>query len=172
MREVFEQFRPSSFSRTFTASPESLAVTAGVAMWGFWTGSVGQLVLIAMAIMVLDFLTGVGAAFVSGVPNSQVALKGVVKKFMMASMILLGALVDNALGGTSIKIGAQSIGSYFPLTISVCCWLIGVEGLSNLENINRAGLPTPKLLKNTFKKMREQGNPKKRKEVTDEPTKS
>jgi hypothetical protein len=48
----------------------------------------------------------------------------------------LRPLLDNALSGTGITIGTQEIGSYFPLTIAVSCWLIGVEGLSVLENIN------------------------------------
>jgi toxin secretion/phage lysis holin len=172
LREVLAQFKPSSFSRTFTAAPENVVVLAGVAVWGFWTGDVGQLILVAVAVMVLDFLTGVGAAFVSGIPSSQVALKGVVKKCMLATMVVLAALLDSALGGTGITIKDVAIGSYFPLTIAVSCWLIGVEGLSVLENINRAGLPTPRLLDKVFKKMREQGNPKKRKGEKDGRTNS
>jgi len=53
---------------------------------------------------------------------------------------------------------AENVGVKLPLSglfgIGTCCWLIGTEGLSILENLNKIGVPLPPFLSKAFTQIR------------------
>ena len=94
------------------------------------------------AMVVLDYLTGVLAAYIN--PNlsinSDVGLKGICKKSIIFMVVGMCMLLDWLTG--------QNI---FGLTIT---WtFIGNESVSILENAGKAGLPIPENIKGTLEKL-------------------
>lgn len=100
---------------------------------GSWDTWLKALVLF----VVLDYLTGLMAAFVNKELSSEIGFKGVVKKVFIFCLIAVAYQVDLLLGTEVIRIAV--IGFY-----------LGTEGLSIVENALRTGVPAPEGLKNAL----------------------
>ena len=131
-----------------------VGVFAGVLMYASgWVGNVWWTLVILMGI---DYLTGVIGAVVTpgnGVwgtsLSSDIGWKGIVRKAGILILTVVCMIVDYAMD--TLSTGA---GFAFPLqgmvTIFVCCWLIGNELISILENLGKMGVPFPQFLKKLF----------------------
>lgn len=129
-------------------------VIAGVLMYAAgWVNNIWWTLIILMGI---DYLTGViGAILTPGsglwgtTLSSEIGWKGIVRKGGILILTVVCMLVDYSVDQLSAGAGFQ-----FPLqgmvTIAVCCWLIGNELLSILENLAKMGVPFPKFLKALF----------------------
>lgn len=108
---------------------------------GGWSSSLETLLIL----MVLDYLTGISAAFI----NTQMKLDsnkcvyGIFKKIVILSLIALAYRIDLEIGQTMTK----SI---------VLLFFIGSEGLSILENAANCGLPIPTKLKENLAQLTQQ----------------
>lgn len=103
-----------------------------------WNSTIGAL----LVLMVLDYLTGLMAAFISPELklNSTRGLKGICKKIMILLLVVLGHEVEQATGVPAVQ--------------SVVVWFfIGNEGLSIIENAAKAGVPVPEKLQNTLEQL-------------------
>lgn len=132
--------------------------------------SMPPLVWILIAVMSIDYLTGLitGAMGKSnktenGYLESHAALKGLLKKSLIILVVLLAALLDQAVSaGAGIQFEA--------VMGATCLWFIASEGLSILENVALMGVPVPKILLKLLEVMREKGNgPEAAEELPDEP---
>jgi len=94
--------------------------------------------------VVLDYISGVLAAFYEKKLNSAIGFKGIIKKVFIFVLVAVAFEVD-ILTGTNI-IRCAVIGFY-----------IATEGLSILENAGRAGLPLPEILLDALEQMKERG---------------
>ena len=128
------------------------------------------LVWILIAVMSIDYLTGLitGALGKSnkttnGYLESHAALKGLLKKGLIILVVLLAALLDQAVSaGAGIQFEA--------VMGATCLWFIASEGLSILENVAMMGVPVPKILLKLLEVMREKGNiPEQAEELPDGP---
>lgn len=129
-----------------------LGVISGVLMYASgWVSNIWWTLIILMGI---DYLTGVAAAVVNRCVSSEVGWKGIVRKAGILILTVVCMLVDYTMASLS-----SGIGFTFPLqglvTIVVCCWLIGNELISILENLGRMGVPFPGFLKNLFGKFKD-----------------
>jgi len=129
------------------ASKGILGVITGVLMYASgWVSNIWWILIILMAI---DYLTGVIAAVINRCVSSEVGWKGIVRKAGILILTVVCMLVDYAVDSLS-----SGIGFHFPLqgmvTIVVCCWLIGNELISILENLGKMGVPFPAFLKKVF----------------------
>jgi toxin secretion/phage lysis holin len=130
-----------------------VGVITGVLMYASgWVSNIWWTLIILMG---LDYLTGVIGAAVNRSLSSEVGWKGIVRKAGILILTVVCMLVDYAIDNLS-----SGIGFSFPLqgmvTILVCCWLIGNELLSILENLGKMGVPIPSFLSKLFSSFQKQ----------------
>lgn len=135
-----------------------IGVIAGVLMYA--SGWVSNIWWTLIILMVLDYLTGVIGAIVtpgSGVwgtsLSSEIGWKGIVRKAGLVILTAVCMVADYVMvylvDGAGFKFPLQGL-----VTIVVCCWLIGNELVSILENLGKMGVPYPKFLKGLFGKFK------------------
>ena len=110
-------------------------------LFGGWSA----LIQILVAFVVIDYVTGVLAAGVSGKLNSNIGLKGIAKKVFIFIIVACGHFVDNAMGTQDI---VRDAAIYF---------YIANELISILENAGEIGLPVPDILKNSIDRLKGKG---------------
>ena len=134
---------------------EVLAAIGG-AIAGYFI-AMPPIVWILIAVMSLDYLTGLICGFMgvspkteSGGLSSGAAFKGLMKKVLILCVVGLAALIDRAvMQGTGVEIAA--------VTGATCFWFVASEGLSVLENAAAMGVPIPKVLLKALEIMKRQG---------------
>lgn len=103
-----------------------------------------DIAMITLAVfMVLDYITGMIASWITKKWNSETGAIGLVKKGTIILLIVLGVFLDRLMGDTYI----------FRNVIAM--FYIANEGLSVIENCGRIGLPVPKRLLNALEQLRE-----------------
>ena len=127
------------------------------------------LVWILIAVMTIDYVTGLICAAMgkskkteNGYIESHVAFLGLMKKALILLVVLLSALLDQA-----VSMGA---GITFEAVMgATCLWFIASEGFSILENVASMGVPVPKILLKVLEIMREKGDaPEEKKPAEDQ----
>ena len=122
------------------------AVAGAVAgLFGGWD----TMLKVLVGAMVIDYVTGWAVAILgnslktsSGHLDSQIAWKGLLKKGLALLVVLLGALLDRAMGQNVFR--------------NMVVWFyVANEGLSILENLALAGVPFPQSVKKMLEQMRE-----------------
>ena len=110
--------------------------------------------MILIVVMVVDYISGVAAAWVRHELSSRTGLIGIVKKLSYLALVVAGCSIDylvSILGEqlTGAEISIKAIG------LVVVCWLIINELISILENVARQGGPVPPFLANILLHLRE-----------------
>jgi len=111
-------------------------------LWGGWNALLG----ILLAVVALDYATGVAAAYIEKKLSSEVGFKGITKKIFIFVMVAVGHLVDKALGGEN---------SIFK--DGVIFFYLANEVLSIVENAGRIGVPVPDQLRNAVEILKGKG---------------
>lgn len=109
-----------------------------VGLLGGWDKALEVLVFLVVA----DYATGLIAAYIEKKLNSEVGARGILKKLLIFFAVALGYMVDQAIGATIFR----SLVIFF---------YIANEGLSIIENLGRAGLPIPEVLKAALEQMKQ-----------------
>lgn len=118
------------------------AIIAGVSAY-FKIISIPLAVLVA--VMVIDYITGMSAAFIKAELSSRRGVKGIIKKLGYLALVCVGIGVDFIIRYCLEQVGASfEVKMLFGLVVTV--WLIINELLSILENLSRMGVPVPKML--------------------------
>lgn len=128
-------------------------ITTGIlAIFTYLFGSFDILIQGAFMFIVLDFTTGLVKAWHNGEVSSNKSRKGLLKKTMFLSMILIGHWLDK------ISLIPDNSMSFRTL---VLVFIIANEGISILENISEMGVPVPGFLKKVFERLdkREEDEP-------------
>lgn len=107
---------------------------------GGWDLALQVLVLF----VVMDYVTGLVAAWYSKTLNSQVGFKGICKKVLLFIPIAICYALDQVLGQEILR----SLAIFF---------YIANEGLSIVENLGRAGVPVPDALGEALEQMKKKG---------------
>ncbi len=99
---------------------------------------------ILVAFIVIDYLTGLGAAFVGKRLDSRVGWRGIVKKVGYFVLVALAHLLDRGTGMAA------------PVLQTATIWfLIANEGISITENLGEIGVPIPQSLQNALRRLRD-----------------
>ena len=139
-------FRSLTINRLGAAE---VGLTAGVAALGAWmlarVGALLPVLLVLLAVMVLDYITGMVKAGIAGTLNSTRGWQGLLKKLMYAVTVAIAMVADYPLyiGGSQIGIDMHE-SAYFGTLVSI--WLIINECISILENLSEIGVPMPGFL--------------------------
>ncbi len=119
-----------------------MAALVGGAIGGA-LGGWDSLLAVLIGMMVADYLSGVIVACLGrsqkteyGGLSSKVGWIGLAKKGMMLLVVLIGTLLDGALGLDNAM-----------CRDAVCWFYVANEGLSLVENLNMIGVPFPQKIK-------------------------
>lgn len=121
-----------------------------------WFGEWNALLTALAVMMVIDYLTGCMVAFAGkslktegGGWLSSEGFKGLLRKGAIVAMVLLGTLLDRAIGTDGMV-----------FQTATACYYIANEGLSVLENVALIGVPVPEVIKRALEMLRERGDKK------------
>ena len=110
------------------------------AVLGGWDTALQVLVLF----VVLDYITGLIAAWCSKSLNSQVGFKGICKKILLFVPIAICYALDQMIGQEILR----SLAIFF---------YIANEGLSIIENLGRCGVSVPVALMDALEQLKKKG---------------
>lgn len=98
---------------------------------------------ILVAVVTIDYFTGLGAAFVGKRLDSRIGSRGIVKKVGFFVLVSLAHLLDKGTGMSA------------PVLQTATIWyLVGNEGISIAENLGEIGVPIPESLKEALKRLK------------------
>ena len=120
-------------------------ILAGVCtVLSFLFGDMEGLMVALVALIILDYISGVIAAAVEKRLSSEVGAKGIAKKIFMLLIVALANIVDiNVIGdGHVLK------------TVTVVFYICN-ECISLIENAGRIGVPVPKKLLDVLEQLRD-----------------
>ena len=120
-------------------------ILAGVCtVLSFLFGDMEGLMVALVALVILDYISGVIAAAVEKRLSSEVGAKGIAKKIFMLLIVALANIVDiNVIGdGHVLK------------TVTVVFYICN-ECISLIENAGRIGVPVPKKLLDVLEQLRD-----------------
>lgn len=121
------------------------ALVGGVitAALGGWDMMLQVLILF----IVLDYVTGLIAAWYERQLDSRTGFRGITKKVLIFVPVTIAYALDQAIG--------QDI-----LRSLAICFYVANEGLSILENLGRASVPIPAPLKSALEQLKEKADEK------------
>lgn len=106
------------------------------AVVGYLVGDISPLLIALIAIMVLDYITGVMYAFKNARINSSIGFIGLLKKVLILLIVLLASIIDvYVIGGGNVCKSATTL------------FYISNESISVLENVGNLGVKLPSKLR-------------------------
>lgn len=120
-----------------------ITLTAALFAAGSFLGWQGIMLLVWVALMLVDYLSGTLAAKASGSWSSRIAREGIMHKGGMVLVVLVAGLADLVLCAVCEQI---PLGIDWPVLVLplVLMWYILTEIGSILENAGKLGAPVPK----------------------------
>ncbi|ADY54500.1 toxin secretion/phage lysis holin [Syntrophobotulus glycolicus DSM 8271] len=122
-----------------------LAASIGTLL-AWLVGGFDYLVQTLVIFIIIDYLSGIAAAWLMKELNSQKGLRGIVKKIFLLSLVVVAQQLD------------QVVGSNGFLRNAVLYTLIANETISILENCGRIGIPIPKAFYSALEKLKNKGD--------------
>lgn len=113
------------------------------AVFGFIFGDLNGLMIALVALIVLDYISGVLAAVVEKKLSSEVGAKGIAKKIFMLLIVAVANIVD-----------INVIGEGHVLKSVTVVFYIANECISLIENAGRLGVPVPKKLLDVLEQLK------------------
>lgn len=128
-------------------------ISAALAAFAVYMGALAVPIIVLMVMMIIDYLSGMSAAWSEGALSSKVGAKGIVKKVGYMALIVVAMGVDyliySGIAAADINVGYNM---WFGLLVAV--WLIINEMISILENLSKVGVPVPKFLITIIEKLK------------------
>lgn len=121
------------------------ALAALMTMISYYCGIVAAPIIVLIAVMVIDYVTGMVAAWKGKELSSKKGVFGIVKKVCYLALVCVGMGVDWLIYSGLRQVGvALDYTIFFGVLVTV--WLIINELISILENLGGIGVPLPKFL--------------------------
>lgn len=128
-------------------------LSAAIATLAAYMGTLAVPIIVLIIMMVIDYISGMAAAWVRNEISSRVGAKGIVKKVGYMGLIVVAMGIDyliySGIMSVHIDIGYQM---WFGLVVAV--WLIINELISILENLDRLGVPIPEFIRAVLKRLK------------------
>jgi len=111
-------------------------------------------VLLLLIAMVLDYATGMAAAWIKGQLSSRTGIIGILKKLGYMVVVAVAVIVDMII---SSALETAGVSSNYPdiFALLVTFWLSLNELISILENLAEIGVPIPEFLVKIIKKLKQ-----------------
>ena len=120
----------------------ALCWTGWIAFLVWLIGGFDLLAKVLLALMLLDFLTGLWVGYKQKILNSKRAYKGLQKKFLILVLLCGDSLMHKLVPGIGFR---SLVGLFYCAT----------EMLSIIENCAKCGVPIPKKLKKALEQVRD-----------------
>ena len=128
-------------------------MSAALAAFAVYMGALAVPIIVLMVMMIIDYLSGMSAAWVHGDLSSRVGAKGIVKKVGYMALIVVAMGVDYLIySGIAAANITVNYNMWFGLLVAV--WLIINEMISILENLSKLGVPIPDFLTKIIKRLK------------------
>lgn len=111
---------------------------------GWFLGGVDGFLYALLIFVVVDYLTGLMAAYIQKKISSEVGFRGICRKVAIFCLVGIAHILD-----------AQVIKTGSVLRTAIVFFYLSNEGISILENITVIGLPVPQKLKDVLEQIRE-----------------
>lgn len=123
-------------------------VGGGSVSLAYLLGGIDNLIIALGIFMACDYLTGIVASFKSKTVNSKRGFFGLMKKTIMLIPVIMAHQLD---------IIAGSDDTHF-MRNAMILFLIGVEGISLVENLGRIGIVIPRSFLAKFEQMKNEND--------------
>ena len=105
------------------------------------------------AVMLMDYISGMAAAWSTKTLNSRAGVAGIVRKVGYLARVAVGMAVDYLITSALLQVGVDlQINDCFGMIVTI--WLIINELISILENLGRIGIPLPDFLVRIVKRLK------------------
>jgi len=108
---------------------------------------------ILIAVILIDYISGMIKAWINAELSSKVGIKGIVKKVCYLLVVCVAAVVDWLIAAGLNKVGIKIEVNYL-IGVIVTIWLIINELISILENLSVIGVPLPSFLSQIINKLK------------------
>ena len=128
-------------------------LTAAITAFAVYFNALAVPLFVLVIMMIIDYVSGMAAAWRAGTLSSKKGIDGVIKKVGYMALVAVAMGVDYLIfsGFTAVNV---SVGFEMLFGILVAVWLIINEMISILENLSRLGVPIPKFLTKAVKKLK------------------
>lgn len=127
--------------------------SATLAAFAVYMGALAVPIIVLMAMMIIDYLSGMAVAWSQNNLSSKIGAKGILKKVGYMALIVVAMGVDyliySGIAVANIEVGYNM---WFGLLVAV--WLIINEMISILENLSKLGVPIPEFLTKIIKRLK------------------
>ena len=127
--------------------------SAALAAFAVYMGALAVPIIVLMAMMIIDYLSGMAVAWSQNNLSSKIGAKGILKKVGYMALIVVAMGVDyliySGIAVANIEVGYNM---WFGLLVAV--WLIINEMISILENLGKLGVPIPEFLTKIIKRLK------------------
>lgn len=114
-------------------------IVAGVSVY---FGVVAIPILVLIAVMIVDYVTGLVGAYIDRQLNSRIGIVGIIKKISYLGLVAVGMVADYIIYSALSQIGVN-IELGYCVGMVIVIWLIINELISILENLAEIGVPLP-----------------------------
>lgn len=121
-----------------------VAAAALSAAAAYLWGPFDALILTLVAVVCIDYITGIVKAVILKELSSGIGFRGLMKKMFIFALVALATVIDGMIPAAKDAIRTAVIAFY-----------VANEGISILENAGAIGLPMPKALKNALERLQE-----------------
>jgi len=128
-----------------------LAVT--IAAFGAYFQQLMAPIVMLLVVMVLDYISGVAAAWVNKELCSRTGVIGIIKKVSYLLIVAVGIFIDYIIFLAGEKMGTDLTG-YYLVALIIIVWLIINECISILENAGHMGLPVPGFVEKMLERLK------------------
>ena len=121
------------------------AFAATVSAVSCYLGIVAVHIVVLICAMIIDYITGMSAAWYNSELSSKKGIKGIVKKISYLALVVVAMIIDWLISQGLQQINIDMAYNVF-FAVLVAVWLIINELISTLENLSRIGVPIPNFL--------------------------
>ena len=130
-----------------------VTISAGMAALSVYFGIIVIPLMILTITMIIDYGTGMAAAWKTAALSSKKGIAGIIKKLGCLVLVIIGMVVDWSVMYWLSTFGAGEV-YQFSFGALVAFWLTMNELISILENLEALKVPIPKFLTKVVKRLK------------------
>ena len=130
-----------------------MTISAGMAALSVYFGIIVIPLMILTITMIIDYGTGMAAAWKTAALSSKKGIAGIIKKLGCLVLVIIGMVVDWSVMYWLSTFGAGEV-YQFSFGALVAFWLTMNELISILENLEALKVPIPKFLTKVVKRLK------------------
>lgn len=134
--------------------------TAAAAAFVIYCNTLAVPLIILVIAMLVDYITGITAAYINRDLSSKLGLKGIIKKISYMALVAVAMGADYLIYGGFSAVNIQ-INYDLWFSVLVTIWLIINEMISILENLVKIGVPVPGFLTKLISRLKTEADKEK-----------